>query len=164
MIANAEARNLPYLQAVIKEGLRIFPPVAGIMAKEAPAAGDTWKGQFIPGGTRIGWSVWSMFRREDVWGNDAQEFRPERWLAEEQGGTTPTEKLREMESTIDLAFSYGKYQCLGRPVALIELNKVFFELLRRYDLTVCDPLNPWESFNCGIHAQSNYWIRAHHKE
>ncbi|KZL76125.1 pisatin demethylase [Colletotrichum tofieldiae] len=164
VIADAEARNLPYLQAVIKEGLRMFPPVAGTMAKEAPAAGDTWKGRFIPGGTRIGWSAWSMFRREDVWGADAREFRPERWLAKEQGGTTPAEKLREMEATIDLAFSYGRYQCLGRPVAQIELNKIFFELLRRYDLAVCDPLNPWESFNCGIHAQSNYWIRAYRRE
>ncbi|KAK1979162.1 cytochrome P450 [Colletotrichum cereale] len=156
VIADAEARNLPYLQAVIKEGLRIFPPVTGIMAKEAPAAGDTWKGQFIPGGTRIGWSAWSMFRREDIWGVDAQEFRPERWLAEDQGGTTPEQKLREMESTIELVFSYGRYQCLGRPVALIELNKIFFELLRRYELAVCDPLDPWDSFNFGIHAQSNY--------
>ncbi|GKT90861.1 pisatin demethylase [Colletotrichum tofieldiae] len=128
VIADAEARNLPYLQAVIKEGLRMFPPVAGTMAKEAPAAGDTWKGRFIPGGTRIGWSAWSMFRREDVWGADAREFRPERWLAKEQGGTTPAEKLREMEATIDLAFSYGRYQCLGRPVAQIELNKIFFEV------------------------------------
>ncbi|KAK1997896.1 cytochrome P450 [Colletotrichum falcatum] len=164
VIADAEARNLPYLQAVIKEGLRIFPPVAGVMAKEVPAAGDTWKGRFIPGGTRIGWSVWSTFRREDIWGADAREFRPERWLARHQGGTTPEQELRVMESTIELVFSYGRYQCLGRPVALVELNKIFFELLRRYELTVCDPLNPWESFNCGIHAQSNYWIRAHRRE
>ncbi|KAK2044941.1 pisatin demethylase [Colletotrichum somersetense] len=164
LITDAEARNLPYLQAVIKEGLRIFPPVAGIMPKEVPPAGDMWKGQFIPGGTRIGWSAWSIFRREDIWGADAREFRPERWLTKDQGGTTPEQKLREMESTIDLMFSYGRYQCLGRPLALIELNKTIFELLRRYELILCDPLNPWESFNFGIHAQSDYWIRAYRRE
>ncbi|KAK2019317.1 cytochrome P450 [Colletotrichum eremochloae] len=148
VITDIEARNLLYLQAVIKEGLRIFPPATGIMSKEVPAAGNTWKGQFIPSDTRIGWA----------------EFRPERWLAEDQGGTTPEQKLRTMESTIELIFSYGKCQCLGQPVALIELNKTFFELLRRYELIVCDPLNPLKSFNCGIQTQSNYWIRAHRRE
>ncbi|EXF74123.1 hypothetical protein CFIO01_09500 [Colletotrichum fioriniae PJ7] len=173
IISDAEARNLPYLQAVIKEGLRIFPPVAGLMAKQAPPEGDAWNGAFIPGGTRVGWSSWAMFRRQDIFGEDAGEFRPERWLVgegegeeeeeeeKEEDGTTPAEKrLREMEATIELVFSYGRYQCLGRPVALMELNKVFVELLRRFELTICDPLNPWKTLNCGIHAQSEYWIRA----
>ncbi|KAJ3945074.1 uncharacterized protein N0V96_005097 [Colletotrichum fioriniae] len=142
IISDAEARNLPYLQAVIKEGLRIFPPVAGLMAKQAPPEGDAWNGAFIPGGTRVGWSSWAMFRRRDIFGEDAGEFRPERWLVgegegeeeeeKEEDGTTPAEKkLREMEATIELVFSYGRYQCLGRPVALMELNKVFVEYVGR---------------------------------
>ncbi|OLN85878.1 Pisatin demethylase 19 [Colletotrichum chlorophyti] len=164
VITDAEARNLPYFQAVIKEGLRIFPPVGGLMPKETPAAGDTWEGKFIPGGTRIGWSVWAMFRRQDIWGADAGEFRPERWLVADAGGETAEGKLREMEATIDMMFAYGRFQCLGRPLALIELNKVLFELLRRFELTVCDPANPWKTFNAGIHVQSEYWIRAHRRE
>ncbi|KAK6217499.1 pisatin demethylase [Colletotrichum tabaci] len=44
-----------------------------------------------------------MFFREDFWGVDAREFRPERWQGEGYGGTTPAEKLREMEATTDLA-------------------------------------------------------------
>ncbi|KAK1476984.1 hypothetical protein CCUS01_16700 [Colletotrichum cuscutae] len=139
IISDAEARNLPYLQAVIKEGLRIFPPVAGLMAKKAPPEGDTWNGVFIPGGTRVGWSSWAMFRRPDVFGEDADEFRPERWLvgqgedAKEEDGTAGAaeKKLREMEATIELIFSSGRYQCLGRPVALMELDKVFFEHVGR---------------------------------
>ncbi|KAK7454238.1 major facilitator superfamily transporter [Colletotrichum acutatum] len=143
------------------------------MAKQAPPEGDKWNGAFIPGGTRVGWSSWAMFRRQDVFGEDASEFRPERWLVgesereeeddeEEEGGSmgSAEKKLREMEATIDLVFSYGRYQCLGRPVALMQLNKVFLELLRRFELTICDPLNPWRTFNCGIHAQSEFWIRA----
>ncbi|WYZ41627.1 hypothetical protein EsH8_V_000522 [Colletotrichum jinshuiense] len=164
VIADAEARNLVYLQAVIKEGLRIFPPATGIMSKETPAAGDTWKGRFIPGGTRIGWSGWAMCRREDIWGTDSHEFRPERWLTEGQGGTTPAENVRKMEATIDMIFGHGRYQCLGRPVAFIELNKVFFELLRRFDLAICDPTNPWKTSNYSIHMQSDFWIRAHRRE
>ncbi|KAK1503114.1 cytochrome P450, partial [Colletotrichum costaricense] len=44
VITEAEARSMPYLQAVIKEGLRIFPPVVGQMSKEVPKGGDTFKG------------------------------------------------------------------------------------------------------------------------
>jgi hypothetical protein len=40
-ITDAEARKLPYVQAVIKEGLRIYPPATGLMLKEVPAGGDT---------------------------------------------------------------------------------------------------------------------------
>jgi cytochrome P450 len=122
IIPDSLGRELPYLQAVIKEGLRIFPPVAGLMAKQVPPQGDTWKGQFIPGGTKIGYCAWGIFRREDIWGADAGEFRPERWL-ESEG-----EKLKEMESALELIFSYGRWQCLGRPVALMELNKVYVEV------------------------------------
>ncbi|KAH7353681.1 cytochrome P450 [Plectosphaerella cucumerina] len=157
LISDSEARALPYLQAVIKEGLRIFPPVAGLMAKEVPPGGDTWKGVFLPGGTRIGYGAWGIFRNRGLWGADADEFRPERWL----GG--PPEKIRELESTLDLVFSYGRWQCLGRPVAMMELSKVFFEIPKRFDLSIVDPTRPWKSINCGIFAQSEFWVRATHR-
>lgn len=53
-IQDVEARTLPYLQACIKEGLRLFPPVTGLMPKVVPPEGDTFNGVFIPGGTEIG--------------------------------------------------------------------------------------------------------------
>ncbi|KAF7558832.1 hypothetical protein G7046_g5333 [Stylonectria norvegica] len=158
IITDNEARTMPYLQAVIKEGLRIFPPVAGLMAKQVPPQGDTWNGVFIPGGTRIGYCAWGIYRREDIWGADASEFRPERWL-----GNTP-DKIKEMESALELVFSYGKWQCLGRPVAFMELNKVFVELIRHFDFSICDPTNPWKVNNCGIFSQSDFWVRLYSRE
>lgn len=125
VISDAEARTMLYLQAVIKEGLRMFPPVTGLMAKEVPRGGDTFDGIFLPQGTRIGYCAWGIVRRADVWGDDAHEFRPERWIE------ASPEKLKEMEDTVDLVFGYGRWQCLGRNVALMELNKVFVEVRRR---------------------------------
>ncbi|UPL04224.1 hypothetical protein LCI18_015158 [Fusarium solani-melongenae] len=154
IIPDSIGRDLTYLQAVIKEGLRIFPPVAGLMSKEVPPQGDTWKGQFIPGGTSVGYCAWGIFRREDIWGSDAGEFRPERWIE------SPPEKIKEMESALDLIFSYGRWQCLGRPVALMELNKIYFELFRQFDFSICDPTKPWKVFNCGIFSQSGLWVRV----
>lgn len=122
VVTDEEARSMPYLQAVVKEGLRIHPPVVGLMSKEVPPEGDTFKGVYLPGGTKIGYCAWGIYRRRDIWGDDADEFRPERWLE------SPQEKLRLMESTLELVFGYGRWQCLGRNIALMELNKVFLEV------------------------------------
>lgn len=122
VVTDAEARAMPYLQAVVKEGLRIFPPIAGLMSKEVPPQGDTFKGIWLPGGTKIGNCTWGMLRRKDVWGEDSDTFRPERWLEADE------DKLREMESVGDLLFGFGKYRCLGMNLAFLELNKVFVEV------------------------------------
>jgi cytochrome P450 len=121
-ITDAEARKLPYLQAVIKEGLRIFPPATGFMSKIVPIGGDTLHGLFVPEGTSIGWSPFGVMRNRDVWGKDAIVFRPERWL---EGNP---DRIAKRELDVEMCFGYGKYQCLGKNIAGIELNKVFVEV------------------------------------
>jgi cytochrome P450 len=134
VIQEAEAHELKYLQAVIREGLRIWPPVTGLLSKVVPKAGDEvevdGKKKFIPGGTNIGWCVWGIAMNKEIFGVDANMFRPERWLIND------TEKLTRMNKTVDLVFGYGKYQCLGRPVALLELSKVFVEVMNSFLLHV----------------------------
>lgn len=53
-IQDPEARALPYLQVCIKEGLKMFPFVTGILNKVVPSEGDTFSGVFLPGGTNVG--------------------------------------------------------------------------------------------------------------
>ncbi|KAK2051772.1 cytochrome P450 [Colletotrichum caudatum] len=162
VIKEKEARGMPYLQAVIKEGLRIFPPVVGQMSKEVPKGGDTFKGVYLPEGTRIGYGAWAIFHRTDLWGPDAHEFRPERWLeAETEELEAETEELKRMEGMLELVFGYGNWKCLGRNVAMMELQKVFVELLRRYELVLVNPTEPWKSSNYGIFLQSRFWIRGY---
>jgi len=155
-ITDSEAKEMPYLQAVIKEGLRIFPPVTGLMSKVVPPGGDTFNDIFLPEGTKIGYCAWGIFRNKEIFGEDVNVFRPERWLED----FNPVEKIRERELTLELIFGYGRWQCLGKNVAMIELNKVFVELLRRFELEIVDPTKPWHSFNVGIFMQSEMWLRA----
>ncbi|CZR54663.1 related to pisatin demethylase (cytochrome P450) [Phialocephala subalpina] len=158
-ISNIEALSLPYLQATIKEGLRICPPATALLSKEVPIGGDTINNLFVPAGTKIGWCPWAIFRNKEIWGEDADYFRPERWLEGDEG------KRREMEGGLDLVFSGGKWQCLGKNVALIELNKVFVELLRNFEISVVDPTKaPWKSINKGFFLQSEMWLRAERRE
>ncbi len=131
IISDAEARTLPYLQACIKEGLRMCPPVTSLLEKEAPPEGDRLNGRFVPGGTHVGFSVWGLFRDEAIFGHAAEVYMPERWLSDgksEQMGENVDEKTSEMDKAWELVFGSGQTACLGRSIASIELNKVFFEV------------------------------------
>ncbi|KAK4443455.1 cytochrome P450 monooxygenase [Podospora aff. communis PSN243] len=141
VISNERAQKMTYLQAVIKEGMRWHPPVAGMISKKVPAAGDEWKGVTLPPGI-------------EFWGEDAGEFRPERWLGVDAA------RLKAMEATLDLTFGSGRLQCLGKNVAALELNKVFVELLRRFELSVVDPTNPWSSTCANIFLVKDFWLKA----
>lgn len=154
-ITDEEARTLPYLQAVIKEGMRVFPPVTGLMPTVVPPGGDVIRGIPVPEGTEIGWSAFGVQHNKGVYGLDAETFRPERWLE-----VKDEQLLQDMTSTWELVFKYGKWQCLGRSVALLELDKIFVELLRRYDFGLLNPPSPWNSFSAGIFIQSELWVKV----
>ncbi|CAI0642619.1 unnamed protein product [Colletotrichum noveboracense] len=153
-ITNREAGDLRYLQAVIKEGLRVFPPVTGLMSATVPKGGDFMHGMSIPEGADIGWTAFGVLRSKTVYGPDADVFRPERWLEAED------DQLKSMTAQWELVFKYGKWQCLGKTVALLEMNKVFVELLRRFDFALTDPTKSWNSFSAGIFIQSGLWVRV----
>jgi cytochrome P450 len=100
-------------------------PLNGLNTKVAPADGVRINSVWIPGGTQVAHAHHSMMRRSDIFGDDAALFRPERWL----GGDT--ELLRQRERVWEFSFSHGRFVCLGRPIALMELNKVFVEVSYR---------------------------------
>ncbi|WYZ44538.1 hypothetical protein EsH8_VII_000974 [Colletotrichum jinshuiense] len=153
-ITNAEALRLPYLQAVIREGLRFYPPVTGLGFKQAPEGGDVLNGYFVPGGTQVGHNFFGVGRSLWVWGPDADVFRPERWLS------AGADELRQMAAAVDTHFGHGKYSCLGKPIAMMELNKVFVELLRRYDFTVMNPEKPIKTLSAIFFVARDFWVRV----
>lgn len=132
-IRDAEARTLSYLQAIIKETLRLCPPITGIVLKDTPPEGDTWNSAHIPGGTVIGYSVMGVCMNKKIWGADVETFRPERFLE----GTV--EELKEREAVADTAFGYGRWRCLGRNIALMEMNKAVVEVSTFRGWRACSP-------------------------
>ena len=130
VIRDSEARQMPYLQAVIWEGLRLCPPLFGLQSKIAPAKGETFKGVFFPGEVEVAVSPASVTHRKDIFGDDSHVFRPERWLEVDE--TTRA----KYQSTVDLVFGSGRFGCLGKNIALMELNKVFVEVNTQPRLTV----------------------------
>ncbi|KAK5079461.1 hypothetical protein LTR24_009251 [Lithohypha guttulata] len=156
VIQDCEAAQMPYLEACIKEGLRLWPPVVGLMSKEVPPGGATILGKHLPGGTCIGYCAWALYRKEETFGPDADIFRPERWLT---GGNVEP-RLTDMHKTVDLVFGYGKNACLGKPIAQMELRKTVAELLRRYDISIVKPERPFNTVNRnGLFIQENMFVR-----
>lgn len=78
------------------------------------------------GGTEIGSNTWAIQRNQTIYGEDSELFRPERWL---EGSD---ETLQKMERTLGVVFGSGKYVCLGKNIAMMELDKIFFEVSSLY--------------------------------
>lgn len=73
-------KAMPYLAACIKETFRIHPAVTISLPRHVPAGGAHICGQFFPAGTRVGISPHVVGRDKKLFGEDADEFRPERWI------------------------------------------------------------------------------------
>lgn len=97
--------GLPYLDAVVKEGLRMFPPIPMSQPRYVPAGGRTIDGVFVPGGTIVSCQAYSVhLLNEDIY-HEGLRFRPERWLS--------PEKSLEMDKLF-FAFGAGARGCTGR--------------------------------------------------
>lgn len=97
--------ELPYLEAVVKESLRCFPPIPMSQPRYVPDGGRIIDGYFIPAGTIVSAQAWSVHRlNEDVYA-DGEKFLPERWLDEE--------KSLEM-NRVFFSFGLGARGCVGR--------------------------------------------------
>jgi cytochrome P450 len=179
-ITGAEASKLPYLQACILEGLRRYPPIAQLREREVPPEGDMINGHHIPGGTFIGLNSWGL-QLNSVFGDDPEVFRPERWLIEDQV------QLKRMHRVHELIFGHGSTKCMGVPIAMLGLNKIFVEvcsyycqhlssnggqirelivlqLLRQFDLSIINPERPWRTTGYGIFFQKDFNIRVQRRQ
>jgi cytochrome P450 len=122
-------------QAVVFEGMRMRPGATGTFSKIVPPQGEVVQGNFIPGGTVIAMNVPAMQRSTEVFGPDVHLFRPERWLEATEA------KQGEMERQLDMMFGSGRWMCAGKPIALMELFKTFFEVSLAYLFPAPPPPN-----------------------
>ncbi|KUI58928.1 Pisatin demethylase [Cytospora mali] len=80
IVPSSVVSRLPYLNAVIQEILRVHPNTGTIIERKAPQQGAEIDGYHIPGGTTVGVNAWVLHRNREIFGEDAEHFRPERWL------------------------------------------------------------------------------------
>ncbi|EXJ63764.1 hypothetical protein A1O7_00099 [Cladophialophora yegresii CBS 114405] len=147
MLSFQEAQKLPYLQAVIKEGLRMHPATGLPMVRVVPKGGATIAGRYFPEKTEVGVNSWVAHANRNMFGADAEEFKPERWLED-------AERAAEMNRNI-LTFGAGSRTCIGKNISLLEISILIPELVRKFDFTLVDPNRPLESENAWFVKQKN---------
>ena len=127
----ASANALPYLHACVQEAFRMHPANAFNGERIVPPSGATICGNLIPGGTVVGVNAWVVQRDRGVFGVDADEYRPERWLG-------PFEQVKQMEQTM-FQFGAGDHICLGKNISLEEIYKLVPALMLNFEVGLAVP-------------------------
>ncbi|KAF7301055.1 Glycosyltransferase family 39 protein [Mycena indigotica] len=126
-----DIKNMPYLRAFINETLRLYPPVpidarSSINATTWPSTTPGGPPLYVPGNTKIVYTVFLMHRRKDLWGPTALEFDPDRFIDERLG------KYLTPNPYIFLPFNAGPRICLGQQFAYQESSFFLVRLLQRF--------------------------------
>jgi cytochrome P450 len=79
-VSFAEANKMRYLQACMKEAMRMHPAVGQLLERVVPEGGAALSGHWLPQGTVVGVNPWVPSRDKWTYGKDAHAYRPERWL------------------------------------------------------------------------------------
>ncbi|KAK5628281.1 hypothetical protein RRF57_003996 [Xylaria bambusicola] len=155
-----EVRELPYLDACVQEGARMHPPFALPLERRVPAGGMDILGHYLPEGTAVGGNPYVMNRHEATFGQDAEIWRPERWLDHDG-----VRKKKLEQST--LTFGAGRRICLGRHLGMLEIKKCIPFLVMNFDLTtqqlqIVDP-HVFTVENAWFFKQTGFYARLHHR-
>lgn len=97
--------KLPYLDAVVKEGLRCAPPIPMSFPRYVPIGGRTINGHFIPEKTIVSCQPYTVHRLDEKVFPDPDKFNPDRWM---------DEKGAAERNRLFFAFSTGGRGCTGR--------------------------------------------------
>ncbi|KAK5132091.1 hypothetical protein LTR08_000341 [Meristemomyces frigidus] len=135
----AELKDCRYLQYVLFESMRLYQSVplnsrVAVRDTVLPTGGgvDGTKPVAVRKGQQVLWNIYAMHRRKDLWGEDALEYKPERW-------EDPKRSRLLGGGWLFTPFSGGPRICLGQQYAMTEASYCLVRLLQRYDAIELDP-------------------------
>jgi cytochrome P450 len=132
--------TLPYMNACIEEGLRIFPPVPIGLLRTVPTGGSLIDGHSVPGGTSVCVSSWGAAHSTANF-VDPDAFIPERFMAD------PSQTYAADIKKAAQPFSTGPRGCIGRNLTYVELRLILAALLWNFDLEFADGAEKWDPRN-----------------
>ncbi|KAL2870606.1 cytochrome P450 [Aspergillus lucknowensis] len=127
--------NLPYLTAVCNEVLRFIPPVP--LIRRISIIPTTILGHAIPAGTQVLLCPYAINRNPGLWGPDAEEFKPERWISPETGKANNDGGMGS--NFANLTFSHGPRSCIGQNFAKAELRTLVAVFVSRFRFALAQP-------------------------
>ena len=129
---------LVYLDAVITETLRMYPPVAITLPRRVPAGGEIIAGTFVPANAAVGVNHYSAYHHPDHFHRPG-DFLPERWLP----GTRDSSPFVNDRKDVLQPFSFGPRSCLGKNIARAEMRLLLAKLLFRFNWTLPHGQETW---------------------
>jgi fatty acid omega-hydroxylase len=126
-LAFDEVDRLVYLKAALSESLRLYPSVPED-SKHVVNDDVLPNGTFVPAGSTVTYSIYSVGRMKFVWGEDCLEFKPERWLYSDGDKLQGSYKF--------VSFNVGPRICLGKDLAYLQMKSIAAAVLLRHRLTV----------------------------
>ncbi|KAK7706049.1 hypothetical protein SLS57_009830 [Botryosphaeria dothidea] len=131
--------RLRFLNAVIDEAFRLYPPVADAQFRCTPAEGAHIAGRFVAGGATVFVTQYATYRSPENFA-DPDEFVPERWLPPDEAGA---EKYAGDDRRAFQPFSVGPRNCLGMNLAYHEIRLMLSYLLWNFDIELCKESENW---------------------
>ncbi len=143
-----DSLELPYLDACIKEAMRVHPGVGLSLERLIPADGlSLTDGTYLYGGTVVGINPWVVHRNKSIFGADADTFNPSRWLRGADESELGFQERYNNMRRHDFTFGQGTRVCLGKNISLIEIYKVIPSLLLRFKIRLAEPDKEWSLKN-----------------
>ncbi|KAH0595801.1 hypothetical protein MHUMG1_06349 [Metarhizium humberi] len=130
-ITSVDIDKMPYLNAVCNEVLRFFSPVPRT-SREA-VEDTTVQGYPIPKGSVVLLSPWATNVDQNLWGGDALEFKPERWLASDAMDTKSASSGGASSVYAFLTFLHGPRSCIGASFAKSEFACLLAAWVGRFE-------------------------------
>ncbi|KAI0199882.1 cytochrome P450 [Astrocystis sublimbata] len=130
----SSVQQLPFLNAVINESLRLYPPGVNSQPRVTPSGGSRVLGQHIPANTVIGIPQRAMYLSESNF-KHANEFIPERWLDDVEFSTDRRHCFNP--------FSVGPRNCIGMSLAQSEMKLVLALVVRNFDVQISEQSYEW---------------------
>ncbi|KAF2185207.1 benzoate 4-monooxygenase cytochrome P450 [Zopfia rhizophila CBS 207.26] len=165
-ITMGAVEHLPYLRAVLQEGMRMAPPVPSQIPRIVPPEGDIVCGNSLPGNTFVGVPQFAAYRYAPffVYPN---EFLPERWLPDDsplnnRSDEDPTFNSRSFSAdtkNIVQPFSVGPRNCIGMNLAYAEMRLIFARLLYNFNLELPRKAEDEETFKFENQKTFALWER-----
>ncbi|KAF2103043.1 cytochrome P450 [Rhizodiscina lignyota] len=133
------ALKMPYLDAMIQESYRTFGAPANNLERLAPKNGLRLPdGTELPPGTVVAMNAASIAMLPDVFGADARQFNPDRWMRRDyESAEKHHERVLKMRRAM-LVFGHGSRSCIGKNIVQLELYKIWATLLRIYRFEAVD--------------------------
>ncbi|KAL3417868.1 Isotrichodermin C-15 hydroxylase 4 [Phlyctema vagabunda] len=127
-------KELPYLNAVLEETLRLCPPGPGTFPRTVPMPGKMVCGQFVPGGYSVGVHQLST-NRSPLNFTEPESFRPERWLG--------NARFKDDKKSAMQPFSFGPRNCIGKNLAMAELRIIISRVIWNFDMKLPSESSGW---------------------